>query len=166
MAGARDVLERMRSVASREHMARRDQNTASIADEEHGPKTPPARGEPPGPVPDSRLPWAATPAAPAGAVPARTPRKRRVPGRAAVRYTVDLDRELHRYLKIAAVNLEVEASEIVRALLRLMRDDHQLASRVQDEVLRRRATSAPWPGGPAGSEPGSASSQTVPRDAI
>lgn len=50
-----------------------------------------------------------------------------------VRFTLDLAREQHRFLKLFAVNAETDASVVVRALLTLLAEDAALARR----VLRR-----------------------------
>lgn len=48
------------------------------------------------------------------------------------RYTLDLSREQHRFLKLFAVDAEVDASAVLRALLRVLEADSILATRVSD----------------------------------
>jgi hypothetical protein len=52
-----------------------------------------------------------------------------------VRFTLDLAREQHRFLKLFAVDAETDASVVVRTLLALLAEDAALARR----VLRRVA---------------------------
>jgi hypothetical protein len=61
-------------------------------------------------------------------------RRRRVPAR-PVHYTIDLDPELHRSLRIFALERRVDASEVVRALLELL-DVHQVADLVDGRLDR------------------------------
>lgn len=51
-----------------------------------------------------------------------------------VRYTVDLDPELHRVLKISALDAGAKSAEVVRALLEELRDDPALTERVQQRM--------------------------------
>jgi hypothetical protein len=58
-----------------------------------------------------------------------------------VRFTLDLDRPQHRFLKTYATEIEAHgASEVMRALLDELRDDPELASRVRDRVWSIRDT--------------------------
>lgn len=50
-----------------------------------------------------------------------------------VRFTLDLAREQHRFLKLFALDAETDASVVVRALLALLAEDAVIAQR----VLRR-----------------------------
>ena len=54
-----------------------------------------------------------------------------------VRYTVDLDPELHRVLKISALDAGAKSAEVVRALLEELRDDPALTERITERVQRR-----------------------------
>jgi hypothetical protein len=68
-------------------------------------------------------------------VPGRRPRPEK-----PVRFTLDLDRAHHQFLKQFAVQAEVRgAAEVMRALLDELRDDPQLADRVRARVWRARA---------------------------
>jgi len=63
------------------------------------------------------------------------------PRRDSVRYTVDLDRQQHRVLKLLALDLRASASSIFRALLELTEEDGTLVDRVRkrlDESAMRR----------------------------
>jgi len=51
-----------------------------------------------------------------------------------VRYTLDLEPDLHRVLKQTAADWEVDGAVIMRCLLRQLRDDQALAARVQAEA--------------------------------
>ena len=52
-----------------------------------------------------------------------------------VRFTLDLDREHHRFLKTYAAEIEAKgAAEVMRALLDELRDDPELAARVRARV--------------------------------
>lgn len=52
-----------------------------------------------------------------------------------VRFTLDLDRDHHRFLKTYAADIEAKgASEVMRALLDELRDDPELAARVRTRV--------------------------------
>lgn len=51
-----------------------------------------------------------------------------------VRYTVDLDPELHRFLKIYALDSGARGAAVVRALLEELRDNPGLAERVAGRV--------------------------------
>jgi hypothetical protein len=58
-----------------------------------------------------------------------------------VRFTLDLPRRQHRFLKRFALDAEVEASVVLRGLLELLQDDAQLAKRLRPRLpgLRARA---------------------------
>jgi hypothetical protein len=64
-----------------------------------------------------------------GPVPDRRPRKEK-----PVRFTLDLDRDLHRFLKEHAVGIEADASQVLRALLNELRDDPDLAARIRNRI--------------------------------
>jgi hypothetical protein len=51
-----------------------------------------------------------------------------------VRFTLDLDRAHHQFLKDQAVKLESGASKVMRALLDELRDDSDLQNRVRTRV--------------------------------
>ena len=53
-----------------------------------------------------------------------------------VRLTVDLDPELHRFLKLYAVDAGAKGSEVVRALLEELRDEPGLSERVLERISR------------------------------
>ena len=78
---------------------------------------------------------AAGPAAPAEAARPALPPKASGQER-RIRYTIDLDGRLHRVLKLYALDAGVNASEVIRALLRLLEQDPALAERVH-ELLER-----------------------------
>jgi hypothetical protein len=63
------------------------------------------------------------------ATPDRRPRKEK-----PVRFTLDLDRQQHRFLKEQAVGIDADASQVLRALLDELRDDPALATRVRDRI--------------------------------
>jgi uncharacterized protein (UPF0147 family) len=54
-----------------------------------------------------------------------------------VRFTLDLDRERHTYLKQYAAQIEAKASEIVRELLDEMRNDDDLRARVRARIWQK-----------------------------
>lgn len=57
-----------------------------------------------------------------------------------VRFTLDLDRDHHRFLKTYAAEIEAKgASEVMRALLDELRDDTELAARVRARVWQAHA---------------------------
>ena len=63
--------------------------------------------------------------------PSQRPRPRRSPSR----FTLDLDRAHHQFLKEYAAEIEAKgASEVMRALLDELRDDPELAGRVRARV--------------------------------
>ena len=68
---------------------------------------------------------------PAAPAPGRRPRP---PKPATIRYTLDLDPGLHRFMKEYAAGVEADASEVLRSLLGLLRDDAALAGRVRDRL--------------------------------
>lgn len=78
------------------------------------------------------------PATPATRAVSRSGGGRRRRGRAeaagAVRYTVDLDPELHRGLRLYALHCRADASEVVRTLIELLREDEVLARAVCDRL--------------------------------
>jgi hypothetical protein len=53
-----------------------------------------------------------------------------------VRYTLDLSREQHRFLKYFAFDAGTNASVVMRALLALLQNDDRVARRVRSEVER------------------------------
>lgn len=55
-----------------------------------------------------------------------------------VRFTLDLDRERHRYLKEYAAQIEAKASEIIRELLDEMRENDDLRARVRARIWAKR----------------------------
>ena len=52
------------------------------------------------------------------------------------RFTLDLDRAHHQFLKDYALRAETGASKVMRALLDELRDDPGLAGRVRDRIWR------------------------------
>jgi hypothetical protein len=62
-------------------------------------------------------------------VPERRPRPEK-----PVRFTLDLERPYHQFLKEFATQAEVGASKVMRALLDELRDDPELAARVRNRV--------------------------------
>jgi hypothetical protein len=51
-----------------------------------------------------------------------------------VRYTLDLSREQHRFLKRYALDVETDASVVMRALLALLQNDETVARKVRSEL--------------------------------
>ena len=58
-----------------------------------------------------------------------------------MRYTLDLDRSQHRFLRQFALDAEVDASAVMRALLRLLAEDAALAERVRSMLDEQRTSS-------------------------
>jgi Arc/MetJ-type ribon-helix-helix transcriptional regulator len=58
-----------------------------------------------------------------------------------VRFTVDLSRQQHRFLKQFALDLEADASSVMRALLRLLEENDAVAKRVVTRVREGRTES-------------------------
>ena len=71
---------------------------------------------------------------PAGAVPPAAPRERARP----TRITVDLAGELYGFLRGYAQDRHVAAADVLRELIRQLRDDPDLSVRVTAEAERRR----------------------------
>ena len=84
-----------------------------------------------GTVPASQLEQAQDP------VPAPAPEARPRPEK-PVRFTLDLDRARHQFLKQYALRIEADASQVVRVLLDQLRDDPDLATRVQATIWQAR----------------------------
>lgn len=56
-----------------------------------------------------------------------------------VRFTLDLDRDRHQFLKRYTGDIEVRgAAEVLRALLDELRDDPELAARVRNRIWQNR----------------------------
>lgn len=73
---------------------------------------------------------ATMPAVTTPAEPERRPRPEK-----PVRFTLDLDRAHHQFLKKYTSDIEARgASQVMRALLDELRDDPQLAARVRDRI--------------------------------
>jgi hypothetical protein len=53
-----------------------------------------------------------------------------------VRYTLDLSREQHRFLKRFAFDAETDASVVMRAMLALLQHDERFARRVRAALER------------------------------
>ena len=78
----------------------------------------------------------------AGTGPAPAPGAALAPGPAAmrprppkpVRFTLDLNREQHHFLKRFALDSDADASAVVRALLTRLQDDPELARQVQASI--------------------------------
>jgi hypothetical protein len=83
-------------------------------------------GQAPGPVPGTAVPE------PVQVL--QRPRREK-----PVRFTLDLDRDRHQFLKQYATGIEADASEVVRALLDQLRADDVLADRVRARVWEPRA---------------------------
>ena len=64
--------------------------------------------------------------------PPQAPTRRPRPAR--VRFTVDLDRDLHRQLRLLALDMGTDATEIVRTLLAKLFADPALLQELQDEL--------------------------------
>lgn len=54
--------------------------------------------------------------------------------RRVTRYSLDLDAEQHKFLKLFAINNDVRAALVVRALLYLLETDFEIANRVIDVI--------------------------------
>lgn len=54
--------------------------------------------------------------------------------RRVTRYTLDLDQEQHRFLRLFALQNGIQASLVMRALLYLLETDINIANRVIDEI--------------------------------
>ena len=104
---ARDLLQRMRAAALRQG----------------APGLPVSAEETQGPPPQLREPEQAVEPPAAQGRPRQRERR--------VRYTLDLDRSQHRFLRQFALDAEVDASAVMRALLRLLAEDEALAKRVR-----------------------------------
>ncbi len=118
-----EILDRMRSVTLRE---RGEEGSAPAATEAE-----PAAATPPL-APVTRPPRQTQEP---GGTPAATPPPRTRPaGDKPVRYTLDLSREQHRFLKQFALDQEVDASEVMRLLLRQLEQDTGLAQRLQAKL--------------------------------
>ena len=85
-------------------------------------ETSPADAPPAPPVPDEPLP------PPAAAPPTPAARRRR---RQGARYTIDLSQEEHRTLHMTALDAGVDASDIIRLLLRRLATDPDFAAWVK-----------------------------------
>ena len=69
--------------------------------------------------------------------PPRKPRRRRGPPTRPpkpIRFTLDLNRADHGYLKEFALAAEVDAARIMRALIDELRSDKELAQRIREKV--------------------------------
>lgn len=69
--------------------------------------------------------------------PARKPRRRRGPPPRPpkpIRFTLDLNRQQHGFLKEFALAAEVDAARVMRALLDELRSDKDLAQRIRERV--------------------------------
>ena len=78
---------------------------------------------------------AVTPAPATGeTVPAVSETPQRPRPEKPVRFTLDLDRAHHQFLKDQAIKLESGASKVMRALLDELRDDPDLQNRVRTRV--------------------------------
>jgi hypothetical protein len=65
--------------------------------------------------------------------PERAPRPEK-----PIRFTLDLDRDRHRYLKEYALQIDAKASEIIRELLDEMHDNDDLRARVRARIWQGR----------------------------
>jgi len=68
------------------------------------------------------------------AVASRKARRPREP-RKVTRYTLDLERNQHQFLRLFSLQHEVEASKVMRTLLYLLEADSTLADRVLGELF-------------------------------
>lgn len=55
--------------------------------------------------------------------------------RKTVRFTLDLDSEQHRFLKLFSIENGIQSSVIMRALIYLLEVDEELANRIIDEIF-------------------------------
>jgi hypothetical protein len=55
-----------------------------------------------------------------------------------IRFTLDLQRHQHRFLKQFAVEAEVDAARVMRVLLDHLRDDPELAQRVRADAWEQK----------------------------
>lgn len=55
--------------------------------------------------------------------------------RKTVRFTLDLDSEQHRFLKLFSIENGIQSSVIMRALIYLLEVDEDLANRIIDEIF-------------------------------
>lgn len=74
--------------------------------------------------------------------PAVASRKARRPkeARKVTRYTLDLEREQHAFLRLYALQNETEASKVMRTLLYLLEADASLQQRVYGELFAEELT--------------------------
>ena len=75
--------------------------------------------------------------APGGAGPVEAPRA--LPPRPVkpVRFTLDLDRERHQFLKRFALDAETDAAAVMRALLSRLQSDPELAQAIRSDIWER-----------------------------
>lgn len=66
--------------------------------------------------------------------PPKRPPNRPSRGDRSVRFTLDLARDQHRFLKRFAVDAETDASVVMRALLTLLAEDAAIARRILRQV--------------------------------
>ena len=99
-----------------------------------------AAGLRPAPAPEVAVPPVLQP----DAEPSSVPEVRNEPGIAArrparpVRITVDLAADLHGFLRGYAQARDVAAADVMRELIRQLREDGQLSAKVTAELERRR----------------------------
>lgn len=55
--------------------------------------------------------------------------------RKTVRFTLDLDSEQHRFLKLFSIENGIQSSVIMRALIYILEVDEEVANRVIDEIF-------------------------------
>lgn len=75
-------------------------------------------------------------------VASRRARRTREP-RKVIRYTLDLEQEQHRFLRLYALQNDVEASKVMRTLLYLLEADDTLQQRVFTELFGADDTTDP-----------------------
>lgn len=68
------------------------------------------------------------------AVASRRARRGKEP-RKVTRYTLDLETQQHKYLRMFALDNDTEASKVMRTLLYLLEADETLRQRVRDELF-------------------------------